>query len=92
MNNISVSRHDITDITIGNASPAIVDIIDALGKARLKHAAPMHSPHEGYAILLEEVDEVKAEVWMSFHDKAKLRKELTHVAAMAIRMIEDLDL
>jgi len=51
----------------------------------------MNSAHEGYAVLLEEVDEVKQEV---FHgsDRTKLRDELIQVAAMAQRMAEDLNL
>lgn len=44
---------------------AVSDTLDEIGaayrKARQKHA-PMHSPHEGYAVLLEEVDELWDEV------------------------------
>lgn len=59
--------------------------------ARAKHAKPMNSAHEGYAVLLEEVEEVKDEV---FHgkDKQHLLEELIQVAAMAQRMAEDLKL
>lgn len=62
-----------------------------LASARSKHPTPMHSAHEGFAILLEEVDEVKQEV---FHGKSRqlLREELIQVAAMAQRMAEDLQL
>ena len=50
---------------------------------------PFHSAHEGYAILLEEVDELKYEV---FHgDPAKARAEAIQGAAMAIRFILDTD-
>jgi hypothetical protein len=67
-----------------------IDVQRELIRARGKHG-PMNSAHEGFAILLEEVDEVKAEV---FHgkDRAKLRAELIQVAAMAQRMAEDLNI
>lgn len=52
----------------------------------------MKSPHEGYAILLEEVDElwdlVKAK--QDRHDLLSMRKEAIQVAAMAIRFVYDL--
>lgn len=52
---------------------------------------PFHSAHEGFAVLLEEVDELKAEVWKSpaKRDPARLRAEAIQVAAMAIRFIKD---
>lgn len=64
------------------------EVLAEVKRARSKHPTPMHSKHEGYAILLEEVDEVQTEV---FHgkDKKALYAELIQVAAMAVRMIED---
>lgn len=52
----------------------------------------MHSFHEGFAILDEEVDELWEEVKKKpeERDKQKLRKEAMQVAAMAIRFMEDL--
>ncbi|MEN6291211.1 MAG: hypothetical protein ABFD07_04230 [Methanobacterium sp.] len=49
------------------------------------------SPHEGYAIILEELDELKAEVWKkpSVRSSEKMREEAIQVAAMAIRFIID---
>lgn len=60
-----------------------------LDRARRKHPQQIHSKHEGFAVLLEEVDEVKAEV---FHGKdfRLLLDELVQVGAMAQRMAEDL--
>lgn len=72
-------------------SYVVDDVASELFKARSKHPMQMHSAHEGFAILLEEVDEVKQEVFHG-HDRAKLRAELVQVAAMAQRMIEDLKL
>lgn len=52
-----------------------------------------NSAHEGFAVLLEEVDELKAEVWSNEKKNperaAKMRKEAVQVAAMALRFIVD---
>jgi hypothetical protein len=52
---------------------------------------PMNSAHEAYAVLLEEVDELKAHVWMHqrHRDMPGMRKEAIQVAAMAVRFIRD---
>lgn len=49
------------------------------------------SAHEGYSILLEEVDELKEHVWKkpSNRDLAAMREEAVQVAAMALRFIVD---
>lgn len=64
-----------------------------LAAARAGHD-PIHSLHEGYAVLLEEVDEFKVEVWKrrSKRKKAEVLAELVQVAAMAQRVAEDLKL
>lgn len=64
-----------------------------LERARSKHAR-LNSAHEAYAVLLEELDEFKAEVWKKTRerDRAAMRAELIQLAAMAIRAIEDLKL
>lgn len=48
---------------------------------------PFNSAHEGFAILNEEFDELKAHVWTNQkrRDLAAMRKEAIQVAAMAIR-------
>ena len=68
------------------------DILDEVF-IELQHAqasyAPMHSAHEGYAILKEELDELWDEIKKKQHDPAKLEAEARQVAAMAIRFIND---
>lgn len=53
---------------------------------------PFVSYHEGYAVLLEEVDELWDEVKKkpSERDPVKIKKEAVQVAAMALRFLVDL--
>lgn len=62
-----------------------------LSRAIAKHA-PMHSAHEAYAVILEELDEVKAEVWSRSRNHASLAHELVQTAAMCARALVDLGL
>ena len=71
------------------------DVAEELRRARRKHA-PMHSLHEAYAVILEEMDEFWDEV-RAWHggsgqdaDAKKARKELVQIAAMAARAAGDL--
>jgi hypothetical protein len=61
-----------------------------LRTAIIKHP-PINSAHEGYAVILEEVDELKEEVWKQTknRDINHMRKEAIQVAAMAMRFILD---
>lgn len=61
-----------------------------LWRARKKFPA-FHSPHEGYAVIAEEFDELWLEVKRYPNvDRAKMRAEAIQVAAMALRFVEDL--
>lgn len=50
---------------------------------------PFNTAHEGYAVLLEEVDELWDEVKKKNHDNNSMRKEAVQIGAMAIRFIYD---
>jgi hypothetical protein len=50
-----------------------------------------NSGHEGYAVLREEVDELWTEIKAKEANKDRIKKEAIQVAAMAIRLIFDLD-
>ena len=75
-------QHSTTDRQRQYASLAN-HVYQELLRARKMHA-PMRGPHEGYAVLLEEVDELWSEVKAKTFDKAAARKEALQVAAMAL--------
>jgi len=69
---------------------AFTDVLNELEIAEAKFP-PFTSPHEGYAVLLEEVDELWDVVKMQYDQRTKeMRKEAMQVAAMAIRFMTDL--
>ena len=57
-------------------------------EARKEHA-PMRGEHEGYAVILEELDELWIEIKLKYQDEDAIYREATHLAAMAVAfMIE----
>ena len=65
-----------------------IEVRDELRRARLHHAK-LHSAHEGYSVILEEVDELWEEVKQhrTLEHLAAMRKEAIQVAAMAIAFV-----
>jgi hypothetical protein len=62
----------------------------AIAANRARHK-PIASPHEGLALLLEEVTELQTEVFRREHKgKHRLLNELTQIAAICEIMAEDL--
>ena len=59
-----------------------------LAAARAAHA-PMYSLHEGYAVLLEEVDELWDEIKAKVRNHEKIADETVQIAAMCQRLFED---
>ncbi|KKN24603.1 hypothetical protein LCGC14_0893260 [marine sediment metagenome] len=66
-------------------------VVQELTAARAEHPA-MNSLHEGFAVILEELDEFKHEVFRKNRDPVSLRHELVQLAAMCQRTAEDCNL
>lgn len=71
---------------LGTVDEVLAAIAQEVQRARAKHK-PMNSAHEGYAVLVEELDEAWAEVKADRPEAA--RQEMVQVAAMAVRFILD---
>jgi hypothetical protein len=70
---------------------AAMEALDEVRRARGMFG-PMASMHEGYAVILEELDEVKEIVWLKQKNRnlADARKEVLQVAAMCIAFAAEL--
>lgn len=62
------------------------EIVDEYRRAA-QNFPPMHSPHEGWAVLKEEVDELWEAVRKG--DEVNMREEAIQVGAMALRFLLD---
>jgi hypothetical protein len=58
-------------------------------KCATKKFGSFNSSHEGYAVILEELDELWDEIKDKKSNAQKYRKEATQVGAMAMRFILD---
>ena len=68
---------------------AVSDTVAELARARSKFAA-MDTPHYGYAVILEELDELWEHVKANTGRSPEARAEAIQIAAMALRYAEDL--
>lgn len=70
---------------------ALVDV--ELERARSKFG-PLHTAHEGYAVILEELDEFwdMVRLGQRYREPSAMLTELVQIAAMARRTAEDLEL
>lgn len=66
---------------------ALKDVSEEIGRAKALWPSEFHNAHEGYAVMLEEVDELWDHVKtnQTRRDLPAMRKEAIQVAAMAIR-------
>lgn len=66
------------------------DLVETeLNRAMIKHS-PMTSMHEGYAVILEEMEELWDEIKARHRDMTACTSEATQLAAMATRFLIDL--
>jgi hypothetical protein len=79
MNNIELATAQATD-----------EVLREIANAR-ENWPPFNSAHEGFAVLLEEVEELKSHVWTNQkrRDLKAMRKEAMQVAAMALRFMTE---
>lgn len=64
-----------------------LDVLEEFTKATKKHGA-FNSAHEGYAVILEEMDELWDEVKKNGSTK-RMKEEAIQIAAMAMRFLHD---
>lgn len=76
---------------IADRQEAVEEMIEEFERACDKFPA-FRSPHEGYAIIKEELDELWEEIRKQHDIRAidTMRKEAKQIAAMAIRFMVDL--
>lgn len=55
-----------------------------------KNHGSFNGSHEGYAVLLEEIDELWGEVKKKERNFSAMEKECIQIAAMAIKFVEDI--
>lgn len=61
-----------------------MEIAAEVERAERKHA-PMHSPHEGWSVIWEELEELREHVRADTGRSAEARKEAIQIAAMGLR-------
>ncbi len=72
----------------------VADILQDINREYIRATSmfgAFHSAHEGYAVLLEELEELQAEVFKHREDRnlTRMREECIQIAAMACRFIAD---
>lgn len=66
-------------------------MVEKLERANLIYGTSFASPYEGYAVMLEGMDELSEEIKKKHPDKNRLHEEAAQIGAMAIKFIESLE-
>ncbi len=66
----------------------VQELLDRLRDVKREHPEPRNSPHEGWAFIAEEYDELKDEVFKKDPNYAQMIDESFDVMVTAFRMIE----
>jgi hypothetical protein len=80
---------------MGESRPAkvrkIAELISVETLQAMEMWEPFQSAHEGYAVILEELDELKEHVWknQTKRDIVEMKNEAIQVAAMCLRFVYD---
>lgn len=85
-NNILDELTQADDARTYRTRDAVLAVLQELSSAREAHG-PMHSAHEGYAVIKEELDEAWDEI--KNNKIASARAEMIQVGAMALRFLVD---
>lgn len=75
----SVENHKVLALDV-----LLADLRQELLRAETLHA-PMNSPHEGWSVIFEELEELAEHVRADTGTSAEARKEALQVAAMGLR-------
>ena len=82
-------------VASGDEDDKIAEVMTAVEnelRSAVKAHGPMKSMHEGYAVILEEMDELWEHVRLKekLRKKKDMREEAIQIAAMAVRFVIDL--
>jgi NTP pyrophosphatase (non-canonical NTP hydrolase) len=80
----------LSPLTLSDIDACLADIKEEIIRAKTKHPNTFHGPHEGYAVALEEVDELWDEIKKDGGGRdLAARKEAMQAAAMFVRYMAE---
>jgi hypothetical protein len=92
---LATSPEEDNSIKLDRTGMKIAEVMNCV-ENEIRRAVSLHGPmkslHEGYAVILEEMDELWDEVKLKakLRDPENIREEAIQIAAMAARLVVDL--